>query len=476
MDEIKKTDARKAAVKALGMIWGGKKGAFPKDVIESLSGAGQKNAMDRRDRAFFMELTYGVLRHRELLDRELSVFLKKKGFLEKKTGATLNNLRAALYQILFMRTPERAAVHEAVRIEKTLPRGKPPLVNAVLRNATRGKEALLKEIAELRLAASNPLTDKKERIEAISTLTSHPRWLIKRWVQRLGEQEALAMAEANNRIPPLTLRVYTEKKDRKEILDMLRTNGIEAEETRWSPSGIKITMTSPVPFREMGFIHPFCTPQDEAAQLAGFLLEPAPGERVLDACAAPGGKTTHIAELMGDTGQVVAVDIDGGRMARLRENAARLGLGSITPVEADITEAGVMDSLTADKQMFDRVLVDAPCSSFGVIRRNPDIKYRHSRAGLAGFQARQLEILRAAARGLKTGGLLVYSTCTTEPEEGPEAVRLFLKEKPGGCFIIDMPGLPFLEPFYEENGSFLRTYIHRHDMDGFFMARLRRTC
>ncbi len=475
---VRPSNVRINALKAIGLIGRGKK-LLPKEALSPLEG----KTPSRRDRAFLMELVYGVLRQKGLLDYLISGFISRPGMLSGRGGRTADNLRLAAYQIFFTRVPERAAVSEAVNLEKKnfglekgFRGGNPALVNAVLRNIIRNKKTLDESLTRLKADAENPALAADSRAGAISTLTSHPLWLIRRWAERFGAEGALALASSGNRIPPLVLRVNTLKKTRDEILQLLALEGIKAGPTRFSPAGIKIgeaTARGRVTYGDLKFLHPFCTAQDEAAQLAGYLLAPRPGEKVLDACAAPGGKTTHIAELMKDSGQIIAADIDRERLQKLRENFSRLGLGqkSLSVVEADITDEGC--PVCKRPGYFDRVLLDAPCSSLGVIRRNPDVKYRHSERELARFYSRQLQMLHVSAGALKTGGALVYSTCSTEPEEGEMVIGDFLKTMKG-CFTFDEDVPPYLLPLMKD--GFLRTYPHREDMDGFFMAKLRRLC
>ena len=462
------SSARTHALKALGLIGRGK--ALPKTALS----APEADALPRREKALLMELVYGVLRQKGLLDYLISGFLKKGALPGARTA---DNLRLAVYQIFFTRIPARAAVNEAVNLEKA-GKGKPALVNAVLRNIIRSKKDLDEKIASLDVQAKNPVSaDKnKKRVSAISTLTSHPQWLIRRWAGRFGPEGALDLAVAGNRVPPLVLRVNTLRKTREEVLDILAQKGIEAALTRFSPAGIKID--GGATFRDLDFLHPFCTAQDEAAQLVGFLLSPQPGEKILDACAAPGGKTTHILELMKGSGHVVAADIDPARLEKLRENLDRLGLKGfpVSAVQADMAAENGLPYRMAG--CFDRVLLDAPCSSLGVIRRNPDVKYRHGEKDLALFAARQRAMLSACSRALKKGGTLLYSVCSTEPEEGEMAVSDFLKAAKG-CFAPDEEKPPlFLLPLMErKNGLyFLRTYPSHEDMDGFFMAKFRKLC
>jgi 16S rRNA (cytosine967-C5)-methyltransferase len=403
-------------------------------------------ALDRRDRAFLMEIVYGVLRFRDTLDWILNHFLKNPSRLGDRT---LNNLRIAVYQLLFMRVPEWAVVNEAVEMEKISsgsPAG-PGLVNAVLRNLLRRRNSF-----SLPLAFDDPVL-------RISINSSHPSWLVKRWVARFGEEETALLAEANNEIPRMTLRVNTLKTGRKELLERLSLKGIAAEPTRFSPDGISLRDT--VSYEDLSFVKGLFVVQDEASQLMTYLLNPGPGERILDACAAPGGKTTHIAQMTGDSGEIVAVEKDAKRIARLRDNIGALGITSVRIVNADIRDL-------QDAGSFDRVLLDAPCSATGVIRKNPDVKYRHTEGDLLAYKVKQTELLRTVSRLLKKDGTLVYSVCSTEPEEGEETVNEFLKAAPD--FRMIDTEVTFLRDFID--GVVLRTYPHRHHMDGFFGASL----
>ena len=410
--------------------------------IEELS-----HSLDNRERSFLMELVYGVLRRRDTLDWALHKFLRRPSGLHEESR---NNLRLAAYQILFMRVQDWAAVNEAVELEKR--NGRPEVVNAVLRS-------LLRSPVHERLSFDS--VEKKGPVPYIALLTSHPSWLIKRWVRRFGEEGARELADANNRIPPLTLRVNTLCSTREQLLEGLGSIGIAGELSRFSPDGIRLKGFPIV--KELSTLKHSFIVQDEAAQLITYLLEPKPGERILDACASPGGKTTHIAQMMKDRGEILALEADERRMPQLRENVSNLRMNSITPLHRDFRELN-----TSRHAPFDKILLDAPCSAVGVIRRNPDIKYRRKREDFNEFKTKQLVMLNAASKMLKPGGSMVYSVCSTEPEEGEEVVNEFLKDS-ADFYIIDS-SLPFLGKFMEK--GLFRTYPHIHDMDGFFGVRL----
>jgi 16S rRNA (cytosine967-C5)-methyltransferase len=425
------TESRLSAIACLNDIL--KKKGKPKHSLDQFS-----QTLDRRDRAFVMEIVYGVLRHLFVLDWTISSFVRD---ISPLRDGTINNLRIALYQMLFMRVPDFAVVHEAVEIEKK--GGKPSLTNAVLRNVIRSRETL-----KFPIPFDDPARD-------ISVNTSHPEWMVRRWIKTYGIDEARSLAEANNSLPPLILRTNTLKISRDDLLELFDKENIPAKPTSFSPEGI--VMDRSVSYQDIAGFYGLFAIQDEASQLVSHLLSPRQGERVLDACAAPGGKTTHIAQLMEDRGEIVAVEKDPLRTASIEENIRSLGIQSVRLLQADFTEI-------KDTGTFDRILLDAPCSSTGVIRRNPDVRYRHTEKDIAAFGEKQTLFLNAAAHQLKKGGRLVYSVCSIDPLEGDRVVRDFLKT--AGEFRIIEAERDFLAPFIKD--GFFRTYPHKHAMDGFF--------
>ncbi len=446
---MKKANPRLLALRALNDLW--QRGLKPKDALDR-----HGRSLDARDRAFLMELLYGVLRNRYYLDWCLSAYLEDPSGLGE---STLNNLRLGAYQAFFTRVPARAVVYETTEVEKAAGR-KERLVNAVLRRLVREKSC-------------PPLPE--DTVKRLSILTTHPEWLLRRWIDRFGPEEAEALARANNEVPPLTLRVNTLRTEREGVARRLSEMGIGYRYTEFSPVGIKIEKAGATLPDIEGLLGEVFV-QDEGAQLITYLLRPEPGQRILDACAAPGGKTTHIAELTSDRAEILALESSPERLRTLKDNIARWGIGSVETVLADLR------TFTPSVRGFHRVLLDAPCSSLGVIRRNPDVRYRHTPGALRRFQDRQIELLTAAGRHLLPGGMLLYSVCSTEPEEGEEVIRRFL-HKEDDFFIIDTDGgdrssCPFpveskLQALFGGDG-FFRTYPHRNDMDGFFAARLSR--
>ncbi len=424
-------ESRISAVTCLGDIL--KKKGKPKQSLDQFA-----QTLDRRDRAFVMEIVYGVLRNLYVLDGIISQFIKNTRPLGV---STINNLRIALYQMLFMRVPDFAVVHEAVKIEK--PNGKPSLVNAVLRNVIRKRETI-----KLHMQHEDPALE-------IAINTSHPEWLIRRWILLYGVDETRTIAEINNSKAPLTLRTNTLRISRQDLLEELRQANIPARPTACAPDGL--VLGEGVSYQDIFGFHGLFAVQDEASQLISYLLSPNPGERILDACAAPGGKTTHIAQLMKDRGEIIAVEKNPFRARILAENIRSLGLRSVQLLQSDLAEIQIT-------QKFDRILLDAPCSSVGVIRRNPDVRYRHMEKDMVTFSHNQTLLMNIAAQLLKKDGRLVYSVCSTDPIEGEHVIQNFLKT---ACeFRIIETDQEFLAP-YMKNG-FFRTYPHKHAMDGFF--------
>lgn len=407
------------------------------------------------DRGLFTELVLGVLRRQGTLDHILSQLLDQP--ISKLEPQVLTLLRLGLYQLVYLdRIPESAAVNESVNLAKqTIPRAA-GLVNAVLRNYLRRKDTIT--FPEL---AANP-------VAAIATRHSHPEWLVRQWLDQLGPADAEQLAQASSRQPPLTLRVNSLRTTRDELLGRFSENNISASPCQHSPLGIQVAGRHPVTglpgFREGLFVV-----QDEASQMVSFLLAPLPGERVLDACAAPGGKATHLAQLMDNQGELLAMDIAGSKLPLIQETAQRLGIGIINTRVADLLQAGAFPA-----NAFDRVLLDAPCTGLGVIRRNPEAKWRITPADVTRLAIGQKAMLKNAAKLLRPSGTLVYSTCSTTLEENELVVQDFLSHHPD--FVLEK--LDELFPEYQDlftpEGMF-RAWPHHHGMDGFFAARMRKT-
>ena len=430
--------------RALAVLCGAERGTFADSLMEA-----SRREFDGRDSAFILELVYGVLRNRSWLDWTLDRFSANP--VATTDIGTRNILRLGAYQLLLLdKVPVSAAVNTSTELAKEHGR-KSGYVNGLLRNLERNRNTL-----------PRPAFD--EPVRQLSVQYSHPEWLVRRWVGRFGQERTEKLLTACNRPAPLVIRTSILRTTRDELRQALVAEGAEVRETPYSSAGLEL-LTSPgltnlAAFREGRFLV-----QDEAAQLVGMMVAPVQGDSVLDACAAPGGKATHLAELMGDRGSVIALDSDPGRLHRVAENSTRLGTTIVRPV--------VGDAAIYRDTLFDKVLVDAPCSGLGVLRRHPDGRWAKSEKIIAERHTVQRTILANCASLVKPGGALIYATCTTEPEENEDIINDFIASKRGE-FLIDDPR-PYLPPpahsLVGPDGYF-RTFPDEPALDGFFGARL----
>ncbi|MBJ6724723.1 16S rRNA (cytosine(967)-C(5))-methyltransferase RsmB [Geomesophilobacter sediminis] len=413
-----------------------------------------KGMLQGADRGLLTELVYGVLRRRGNLDYIISQFSKQRP--EKLELYVLILLRLGLYQEFYLdRVPVSAAVNETVNLAKELAPRASGFVNAVLRSADRGRDQITYPDRESRPA------------EYLAARWSHPAWLTALWCEQLGVDEAEALARAMAEPPPLTIRANTLKITRDALLERLTADGISCEATTYSPDGIRITHAGGLA-KLAAFREGLCTVQDESSQLAPLFLTPQPEEHVLDACAAPGGKTTQIAQLIGDRGKITACDVNGKKLRMIRETCERLGVTSVRTQVLDATDPDALKGAT-----FPKILVDAPCSGLGVLRRNPEGKWWKAAVDLDLLPRTQLAILENLSGSLEPGGTLVYATCSTTVKENEAVVDAFLADHPE-FQVEDLRELfPAYAPLCTERG-FFRSWPHRDGMDGFFAARLRK--
>ncbi len=415
--------------------------------------------LDERDRAFVNNLVQGVMRWRLRLDWIIKQYSSVP--LKKIDEEILNILRIACCQIFFMdRVPESAAVNEAVNLAGAGRR--PPhvrsFVNGVLRGICRGRDEV-------------KFPDRqREPGQYLSVFYSYPGWLAEKWMKELGESVTEGLFSAQNSFPDINIRTNILRISREALIESLERDGMKARPLSRSPQGVVLEgfrgrVESLAAFRAGLF-----QVQDQAAQIASHLLSPQPGDSVLDICAGLGGKSSHLAELMGGKGHVIGLDKNRGRLIKLAGNAERLGMNNIMPVEADAS--GSLASLFNVK--FERVILDAPCSGLGVISRHPDIKWNRAPEDIPRLAAMQKAFLKEAASVVEKGGELLYVVCTISEEETEGVVRGFLKgnsdmslvnlrsRAPGWCLdLIDDKG-------------FYRTWPHLHHMDGFFAALFRK--
>ncbi|MDF0645607.1 MAG: 16S rRNA (cytosine(967)-C(5))-methyltransferase RsmB [Nitrospira sp.] len=426
---------------------------------------------DARERALTVELVYGVLRHQGTIDWRLEPVLDKS--MQKLPRLIQMLLRMAAYQLLSLdRIPHSAAVNESVRLAKVnvpvLGRDWSGFVNAVLRALLRNPVAPWPSMAD-------------DPVHSLSVRYSVPEWLSRRWIHRLGSDAAEAACAHSVTIPPVTIRVNRLKSTRDDLLERLRRSGVSASPTSVSPLGITVESRGPITSLP-GFSEGCFYVEDEAAQLIPPLLGASSGESILDACAAPGGKTTHLAELIGDRGTILALDKHGTRLDVVAANCARLGLRSVRPITGDAryrdgwqrAASTPLARAEVRHDLFDRILVDAPCSGFGVLRRHPEAKWRKHSAALVRYQKLQLEILDALSATLRPGGALVYSTCSTEPEETEDVIARFLNSHADFHRESLAPWLSGeAQDFLTSQGD-LTTENNRYAMDVFYASRLRK--
>jgi 16S rRNA (cytosine967-C5)-methyltransferase len=425
--------ARRAAFEILRRVE--EEGAFAAPLLANPPGA-----LSTEDRALCYELVLGVLRRQLWLDRTSEHFAgRKSGKLDAPVRLAL---RMGLFQLRFLtRVPAHAAVNESVNLAHASGfRSAAPFINAVLRRATREQDY-------------DPAAGVSDALERIAVETSHPPWLIRRWAAGFGAEEAARLAAANNASAPASFRVNPLKADGEAVIKDLRAAGLTVAPSRVAPGGWRVEGGEGAAGLLRGLAaEGLVYMQDEASQLVAHVLGARSGERVLDVCAAPGSKTTHVAALAGDQAQVVAADLHEHRLRVVADACARLGVRGVRAVALNAEEA-----IPFADGAFDRVLVDAPCTGTGTLRHNPEIRWRLKPESIRELSAVQSRILSEAGRVVRRGGRLVYSTCSVEREENEEVVAAFLRDHPD----------------FKQTAA-ARTWPHRDDVDGFFVATLER--
>lgn len=424
-----------------------------------LNGALQRSGLTGPDAGLATELVYGTIQRLNTIDYFLEQFVTKG--LAKLAPWVRNLLRLSFYQLQYLdRIPPHAAVNEAVNLAKRKGhQGISGMVNGVLRNVLRRKE-------ELRLP------EGLDPVQRIALEHSHPEWMVALWIQQYGESAAEAICRANNEPPSVSVRVNRTKASRDEVLRLMEEQGLRASASPISPDGIVVhsggNMALTSWYRE-GLI----SVQDESSMLVAEALDPQPGMNVLDCCAAPGGKTCHIAEIMEGRGRVLANDIHPHKAKLIEDHAKRLGLDNVDTLSGDALQ--LAERLKAAS--FDRILLDVPCSGLGVIRRKPDLKWAKKPEDVTEIAGVQRTLLDSVSGLLKPGGLLVYSTCTIEPRENTEMVTSFLSRHPE----FELADEPIS---WKERGALaaaagrveagLQILPQDAHSDGFYIARLRR--
>ncbi len=400
------------------------------------------------DKALLYEIVHGVVRWGGRLDWVLNGFYK--GQFSKAIPNLKNGLRVALYQILFLdRVPDYAAVNEAVEFVKKLQGQRPAdLTNAILRNIIRSKNAIRYPDPEADLPGY------------LTAYYSHPLWMVKRYLKRFGRGQTEKLLTANNEKPYLTLKINALKTNPEEFKDLLNSVNLKFSPGKYLPEFFQLQNLTNITAWEY-FIKGYFNIQDESAGLACSLLGVSPGMRVLDLCAAPGGKTAYLAGLMQDKGVIAAIDRFESRLKVFRKNIERLEITCVKTIESD--------AMDYNDELFDRVLADVPCSGTGTLSKKPDIKWKRDLLDIRNMTEIQFNLLEKASTLVKKDGVLVYSTCSIEPEENFEIVERFLKKHEN--FILKNAAEEFPKELVDENGC-IQTLPHIHQMDGAFAAKL----
>ena len=427
-------------------------------VTAVVDSAFRKHTLSGRERRLVNGLVYGVVRWQKHLDWVLNHFINPRFQVDTRHR---NILRLGAFQLLHLDgIPAHAAIFETVQLAKG-GRKTSGFINAVLRSVQREAHTLTYP----RLG-DNP-------VEHISVSQSYPTWMVKRWLEERGVSWTLAFCRASNQVAPLSLRVNSLLTQREELHHALAANGIATRLSQIATEGLILdnlassadeNALKALLNREDIYV------QDESAMLVAPLLAPEEMHLIVDLCAAPGGKTTHLAHLMGNSGKIIAADVSEKRLAVLEKNCRRVGALNVETLALDATQAELGFIANADA-----VLIDAPCSGFGTLRRHADIRWNRTAEHLRTLRAVQMNLLRNAATHLKRGGVLVYSTCSTEPQENEEIIHRFLIEFPMYTVEHARTFLPPLPSNALTPEGFVQTFPHEHGVDGTFAARLRKT-
>lgn len=408
------------------------------------------------EKAFITELVYGTIQWQLTIDYIIQKFSSVK--IKKISPWILNIMRLGVYQIMYLdKVPESAACNESVSLSKKYGHSASSrFVNAVLRNIIRNKENI-------------EYPDRDTDLEKfLSVKYSHPEWLVRNWVKRFGNDFTESLLISNNKLPDFSIRINTLKITKDQLIEQFNQNDIEFRKAKYIDEALILKNPSGISKMD-AFKKGYFTIQDESSMLVAKTLDAKPGELVIDVCSAPGGKATHIAQLMGNVGTVIARDVHKHKISLINEAAKRLGINIL---RAEHFDATVLDENYVKKA--DRVLVDAPCTGLGIINRKPDIKWSKTFEDRKGITELQLKILKTASEYVKYGGTLVYSTCTIEWDENEGIVREFLSSK-SEFYLEDMTSniSPKIVKATAKEG-FIQLFPNIDDVDGFFIAKLKR--
>ncbi|MCF6466430.1 16S rRNA (cytosine(967)-C(5))-methyltransferase RsmB [Clostridium sp. Cult2] len=414
-----------------------------------------KGEVDIKDQNLIREIVYGVIENLMYLDHVISKLSKIR--ITKIQPAIMEILRMGVYQMAFMdKIPDRAAINEAVNLSKRHGhKGVSGFVNGVLRNFSRNKEELMK-------------VDEKDKLDYLSIKYSHPKWMVKRWVEEYGYEFTENICKTNNLKPKLNIRANRLKTSREKLIRALSNYGFITSETKYAKDGIIVHNPTRITEIEEFKLGHFII-QDESSMLVAQIANPKENSLVLDLCSAPGGKSTYMAELMGNKGRIISRDIYEHKLNLVKENSIRLGI--------DIIETEIFDALKFDESLVGKVdycILDAPCSGLGIIRRRPDIKWNRREEDINGLRKIQKNILDNAKQYVKPGGIIIYSTCTIGKEENLDIINGFLN----GNSEFSLSGFDNLldstEKIETGNNGYIQLFPHIHGIDGFFIARIQK--
>lgn len=412
-----------------------------------------KDKLNSQEENLVREIVYGVLENEIYIDYIIS---KASSIRLKKIHSTmLIILRIGIYQLVFMdKIPHSAAVNESVKLAKRYGhKGSIGFVNGVLRSISRDKDKFMK-------------IDVKDKIDYISIKYSHPRWIVERWVKEFGEEFTEKLCIENNNKPELNIRVNTLKTNKEDLIKNLQEQSMIVRQSKYSKDSLIIENPTRITETKEFLLGHFII-QDESSTLVGQIMDPKPGSLVVDVCSAPGGKATHIAQIMNNEGRILSNDIHNHKLKLIEENSSRLGISIIETAEGDATKRD--ESLV---NIADYCLVDAPCSGFGLIRRKPEIKWNRKQSDIDELVNIQYNILNNVKDYVKVGGVLIYSTCTIENDENINLINRFLKENENFKLVNIEDKINNKENISTLKDGYIQLYPHIHGTDGFYIAKM----
>ncbi|MEG0642160.1 MAG: 16S rRNA (cytosine(967)-C(5))-methyltransferase RsmB [Clostridium sp.] len=411
----------------------------------------KKHDLEAADRGFATEILYGTIRWKKRIDYIIKKFSKVK--MKNIPMWTLCTLRCSIYEIYFLdRVPDFATVNQAVDIIKIKDEKEAPYVNGMLRNILRNKD----EFYNIKI---------QDKIQRIAVEYSQQEWVVEKLICEFGEKKAKSIMEMSNKAPKLTLRVNTLKSSIESLENSLLEKGCKVERGTLKDA-LRVKGFSALE-KSDEYTNGYCTVQDESSMLAAICLSPKPGEKVIDMCSAPGGKSTYMAQIMDNKGEIIAFDIYEKKLELIRDAATRL---SIDIIKEKLSDGTILDNDYVEYA--DKVLVDVPCSGLGIIRKKPEIRWNITQDGIKELSQIQMKILNNAARYLKPNGEMVYSTCTITKEENEDIIQAFLKENSNFTLVDISDKVPFNIDSAQK--GYIKLLQGDYDTDGFFIAKLRK--